>query len=425
MAIEIAILTCIEPPSTTMGVGRRKDTMTGEREGTRSATGRFAPVAGAVLLGLTIVLAVVGTALLFGGGDFGRVPWGLPGAAGLWALGFSGAGYPITRRHPENPVGWSLMVAGVASGVAVLGTGVPAADPDGPVLLLMNFWVVSVAALCTAVVLFPSGSPPSRWWWAFLGVVWGSGCLEYFRVLPPSQGFAFLPERLDALAAPTHIVFQFCLGVQFLALVARWRRSGAVERLQLKWVVYGVTLAASTALVVEVGLANLFPVLYVPGTYVLSVLVLVAPASMGVAMFRYRLYDIDVVIYLTLVYGALSATLALLYFGGIVLSQRIFSGFTGHDKLPQLAIVASTLAIAALFNPLRRRIQELIDRRFYRSKYDARNTLTAFSKKLRDETDLDVLGEDLVGVVRNTMQPEHVSLWLREPSGATKPKADG
>ena len=393
------------------------------RVSTQSASGRFAPVAGAVLLGLTMVLAVVGTALLFGGGDFSGVSWGLPGAAGLWALGFSAAGYPITRRHPGNPVGWCLMVAGVASGVAVLGTGIPGADPDGPVLLLMNFWVVSVTALCTAVVLFPSGSPPSRWWWAFLGVVWGAGCLEYFRAVPPSPGFAFLPERLDPLSAPTHIVFQFCLGVQFLSLVARWRRSGAVERLQLKWVVYGVTLAALTALVVEVGLANLFPVLYVPGTYVLSIVVLVAPAGMGVAMFRYRLYDIDVVIYLTLVYGALSATLALLYFGGIVLSQRIFAALTGQEKLPQLAIVASTLVIAALFNPLRRRIQDLIDRRFYRSKYDARNTLTTFSKKLRDETDLDVLGEDLVSVVRNTMQPEHVSLWLREPSGATKSKA--
>jgi hypothetical protein len=388
----------------------------------RLATGRFAPVAGVVLLGLTIVLVVVGTVLLFGGGDFGRVAWGRPGTAGLWALGFSVAGYPITRRQPANPVGWCLMVAGVASGVAVLGTGVPAADPNGPVLLLTNFWVISVAALCTAVVLFPSGSPPSRWWWAFLGVVWGSGSLEYFRAFPPSPEFAFLPERLDALAAPTHFVFQFCLGVQFLALVARWRRSGPVERLQLKWVVYGVTLAASTVLVVEVGLANFFPVLYVPGTFVLSIAVLVAPAGMGVAMFRYRLYDIDVVIYLTLVYGALSATLAVVYFGGIVLSQRIFAGFTGHERLPQLAIVASTLAIAALFNPLRRRIQDLIDRRFYRRRYDARNTLSAFSARLRDETDLEALGGELLAVVRETVQPEHVSLWLREkerdPDGA-------
>ena len=402
--------------------------MSSKVDGRRRATGEggIAKVVGVVLLAVTIVLVVVATALLFGVGDFSRVVWGLPGASGLWALGFSGAGYPITRRHPANPVGWFLLVAGVASGVAALGTGIPyAGDLNGPILLLMNFWVVSVAAQCTAVVLFPSGSPPSRWWWAFLAVVWGSGCLEYFKAFPTSPGFTFLPERLDVLAGPTNIVFQFCLGVQFLALLTRWRRSGPVERLQLKWVVYGVTLAASTALLVEVVFANLVPVLYLPGTFVLSLAVVLIPAGMGMAMLRYRLYDIDVVINLTLVYATLSATLALVYFGGIVLSQRIFAGFTGHEKLPQLAIVASTLVIAALFNPLRRNIQSFIDRRFYRSKYDARTTLEAFSAKLRDETDLDVLGEDLVSVVRNTMQPEHVSLWLKQTSAIEEAGKDG
>jgi hypothetical protein len=387
----------------------------------RPVSGRFAPVAGLLLLCLTIVLVVVGTVFLFGGGDFSRVVWGLPGASGLWALGFSVAGYPITRRHPDNLVGWCLMVAGVASGVAVLGTGVPyTGDPHGPVLLLMNFWVVSVAALCTAVVLFPSGSPPARWWWAYLGVVWASGSLEYFKAYPTSPGFAFLPDWLDVLSTPTNIVFQVCLGVQFLALLARWRRSGPVERLQLKWVVYSVTLTATTALVVEVVLANLVPMLYVPGTFVFSIVVLVIPAGIGVAMLRYRLYDIDAVINLTLVYAVLSATLAVVYFGGIVLLQRIFAGFTGHEELPQLAIVASTLVIAALFNPLRRRIQSFIDRRFYRSKYDARQTLESFGSRLRQETNLDTLGGDLVALVRETMQPVHVSLWLRDPSSTTK-----
>ena len=372
-------------------------------------------MAGFILLCLTIVLVVVATVFLFSGGDFSRVVWGLPGASGLWALGFSVAGYPITRRQPDNPVGWCLMVAGVASGVAVLGTGIPyAGDPNGPVLLLMNFWVLSVGALCTAVVLFPSGSPPSRWWWAFLGLVWASGSLEYFKAYPTSPGFAFLPNWLDVLATPTNIVFQFCLGVQFLALLARWRRSEPMERVQLKWVVYGVTLVATTALVVEVVLANLVPVLYVPGTFVLSMVVVVVPAGIGVAMLRYRLYDIDVIINRTLVYGALSATLAAVYFGGIVLLQRIFAGFTGHEKLPQLAIVASTLAIAALFDPLRGHIQAFIDRSFYRRKYDAQKTLSAFSEKLRDETDLEQLHVDLLSVVQDTLQPEHASLWFRE-----------
>jgi len=126
---------------------------------------------------------------------------------------------------------------------------------------------------------------------------------------------------------------------------------------------------------------------------------------------RYRLYEIDLIINRTLVYGSLTLTLVALYFGAIVVLQRVFVALTGQKST--LAIVASTLLIAALFNPLRRRIQSFIDRRFYRRKYDAAKTLETFSAKLRDETDLDALSGDLVGVVRETMQPAHVSLWLR------------
>ena len=138
-------------------------------------------------------------------------------------------------------------------------------------------------------------------------------------------------------------------------------------------------------------------------------------------MLRYRLYDIDVLINCTLVYGLLTVMLGLIYFGGVATTRAIFRALTGQEQQPQLAVVVSTLVIAALFMPLRGRIQSFIDRRFYRSKYDARKTLEAFSAKLRDETDLDALSEDLVGVVRDTMQPAHVSLWLRPeatPKGA-------
>jgi hypothetical protein len=149
------------------------------------------------------------------------------------------------------------------------------------------------------------------------------------------------------------------------------------------------------------------------------------PVAAGIAILKYRLYEIDILINRTLVYGSLTVMLIALYFGVVVLLQSVFVALTGEQST--LAVVASTLLIAALFNPLRRRIQSFIDRRFYRSKYDARKTLEAFSSKLRDETNLEALNAELVGVVRETMQPERVSLWLREPSArrGRRPTVDG
>ena len=137
------------------------------------------------------------------------------------------------------------------------------------------------------------------------------------------------------------------------------------------------------------------------------------PVAIGFAVLKYRLYDIDILINRTLVYGSLTLMLALVYFGGVTATQVLLQTLTGQQKLPQLAIVVSTLVIAALFNPLRRRIQSFIDRRFYRRKYDAAKTLDTFSAQLREETDLLTLNDELVSVVRETMQPEHVSLRLR------------
>jgi hypothetical protein len=165
-----------------------------------------------------------------------------------------------------------------------------------------------------------------------------------------------------------------------------------------------------------VGWRGIFEDIGSAGVYAL----LVVPVFTYIAILRYRLYDIDVVINRTLVYGTLTATLAAVYFGGVTATQATLHALTGQQEQPQLAIVVSTLAIAALFNPLRRRIQGFIDRRFYRSKYDARKSLEAFSSKLRDETDLDALSDDLVGVVRETMQPAHVSFWLRPDTAPKK-----
>jgi uncharacterized membrane protein YagU involved in acid resistance len=207
-------------------------------------------------------------------------------------------------------------------------------------------------------------------------------------------------------------------GSFLIAQIYRYARvSDRTERQQTKWVVFGVAVAIIGTLttLVTIGAAVDLPPREV-GPRMLSMLLmdafaLMIPLSIGVAVLRSRLFDIDVIINRTLVYGSLTATLVALYFGGIVVLQRVFVALTGEKST--LAVVASTLVIAALFNPLRRLIQSFIDRRFYRRKYDATKTLEAFSAKLRNETDLDALSDDVLDVVRETMQPAHVSLWLR------------
>jgi hypothetical protein len=210
------------------------------------------------------------------------------------------------------------------------------------------------------------------------------------------------------------------------ALILRLRRGSWVERQQIKWLAYAAAVATGGSILVytppeALGARWVTSVGYV----VVELGVLGIPISIGIAILRYRLYEIDTLINRTLVYGALTVLLAVVYFGGVTATEAVFRTITGQQRQPQLAIVVSTLVIAALFNPVRRRIQSFIDRRFYRSKYDARKTLEAFSTKLRDETDLDSLSDDLVGVVRETMQPAHVSLWLRPDASVTKEKAPG
>jgi hypothetical protein len=192
--------------------------------------------------------------------------------------------------------------------------------------------------------------------------------------------------------------------------VVRFRRSRGVERQQMKWFAY------AAALILLAPAVNPLPDV-VNGVWFALVLIATSTA-IGIAVLRYRLYDIDLVINRTLVYGPLTAMLVLFYLGGVVSMQYAFRALTGQES--QIAIVASTLAIATLFNPLRRRVQAFVDRRFYRSKYDAAKTLEAFSAKLRQETDLDALSDEVMRVVSDTMQPAHVSLWLRPPAEVGK-----
>jgi hypothetical protein len=207
-----------------------------------------------------------------------------------------------------------------------------------------------------------------------------------------------------------------CVVAAILSLVLRFYRSRGEERLQLKWFTYAAAVGLSTPLL----LSELAPAAFeVLGRLAWTLGFLSLPVSAAVAILKYRLYDIDRIINRTLVYAALTAVLVLVYVGSVFSLQYFFRVLTGETS--QLAVVASTLAIAALFSPLLRRIQAFIDRRFYRSKYDAAKTLEAFSARLRDEMDLAALREDLVGVVRETVQPAHASLWLRGPGKEKRP----
>jgi divalent metal cation (Fe/Co/Zn/Cd) transporter len=204
--------------------------------------------------------------------------------------------------------------------------------------------------------------------------------------------------------------------------VVRFWRSRGDERQQMKWITYAAGIMFTMVLLVtvlDVVAAN--SALAKVANPLTGAMFAGIPVAVGIAVLKYRLYDIDRIINRTLVYGTLTVMLAAVYFGGVTATQALFQLLTGQEEQPQLAIVVSTLVIAALFNPLRRRVQAFMDRRFYRSKYDATQTLAGFSAKLRDETDLEALNSELVRVVRETMQPAHLSLWLH-PDPALKDK---
>jgi hypothetical protein len=280
-------------------------------------------------------------------------------------------------------------------------------------------WVPGLGLFVFMALLFPNGRLLSTRWrpFAWLSVLvaavgtimsaFSPGPILGLNVSNP-LGIEGLPNVYEQLQA---LMFAL-ICIASASLLVRLHHARGVERQQIKWVAYAGALAASASLlnytVIEamdvrwIELVGLAPVL---------IGILGIPTAVGIAILRYRLYDIDIIINRTIVYGSLTVTLVALYFGVVVVLQRIFVLLTGQQST--LAVVASTLAIAALFNPLRRRIQGFVDRRFYRRKYDARKTLEAFSAQLRNETDLDALSGDLKAVIAETMQPAHVSLWLR------------
>jgi MFS family permease len=293
------------------------------------------------------------------------------------------------------------------------------------------YWFVMLAlALIYLPMLFPDGRLLSRRWLP-AAVIGGIGTLGIVLLAAlagtltegDASGYRIdNPIGIEDLGEPTKLPAFVVLEVLFAvgvvgaaaSVVARLRRSRGVERRQLEWFAYTTVLFIGSSMLTGI-ISDVTGVGWLGSvSFALSMIGLVClPIAVGVAILRYRLYDIDLIINRTLVYGPLTATLALVYLGGVAATEAVFRALTGQNQQPQLAIVVSTLALAALFSPLRRRIQAFIDRRFYRNTYDARKTLEAFSAKLRDETDLDALNAELVGVIRETMQPEYVSLWLR------------
>jgi uncharacterized membrane protein YhdT len=351
----------------------------------------------------------------------------------LTAVFYPTVGAIVASRRPENPVGWLLCLYGLVISISYFCAeyaiyallAEPNSLPAAEVLVWIASWMLSIIVGLPAFLylLFPTGRLPSRRWrwvaWLIAALVlagvitsaFSSGAL--MGVLGPIRNPLGIEGFTGVYKALLYFISPVALSAVVLSVFMRLRRAAGVERQQIKWFAY-----AAAASVMATSLAYLVPgVIDTPlwferMGFALNIAFIPAiPIAIGIAILRYRLYDIDRIINRTLVYGALSATLVALYFGGIVMLQRVFVLLTGQQST--LAVVASTLLIAALFTPLRRLIQGFIDRRFYRSKYDARKTLEAFSAQLRNETDLEALSDDLVGVVRETMQPAHVSLWLR------------
>jgi hypothetical protein len=351
----------------------------------------------------------------------------------------------VASRRPENPVGWLLCLSGVAIGTSSFTSQYaiysllarPGSLPAGEAMAWIASWLLPIMIGLTVfyLLLFPTGRLPSRRWrwvaWLTVAFVVVGVILSAFSAgalmgaLGPIRNPLGIEGFTNVYTALLYTISPLLHGAAALSVFVRLRHAGGVERQQIKWFAYSAAIFTIGVVLIVITLAIDTPLWFErPARAYSTVAGEAVPIAIGIAILRYRLYDIDIIINRTLVYGSLTPLLALVYFGGVTATQAIFRTLSGQEQ-PQLAIVVSTLVIAALFNPLRGRIQAFIDRRFYRKKYDAAKTLEAFSFRLREETDLQALNGELTRVVRETMQPSHVSLWLRPdtaPRGSRGPE---
>ncbi len=352
----------------------------------------------------------------------------------LIMFSFASIGALISRRRPENRIGVIFM------GVALLAV-LDLADLDfaqyalagqgelynlGVVAVWVASWIGVILfaySLFFPLLYFPDGKLPTpRWRWVVVFLValtsvqvaanmLLSGPLAGFPNLQNPFGVPAWHDLCEWLNTAAYYLGGAAIGVSALSLILRYRRAQDVEKLQLRWLAYG---AAAPQVILAV-VSNFVPNDPAAPTSILLTVMLffsliMVPVTVGIAILRYHLYYIDVIIRRTLVYAVVTAVLSLVYFSGVTVFQGLFSGLSGQTS--PAALVISTLAIAALFNPLRRRVQEFIDRRFYRSKYDAERALADFAAAARAETDLDALNNKLVQVAQENLQPARVGLWM-------------
>ena len=387
-----------------------------------------------------VALAVVNAAA--------KVVRGTPGDPVVGSfLVFPIVGVLIARRHPRNPIGWIMLAIGASWGLwglllAYATYGVftrpgAVARPDLALAMGSWLWVPSVVFMGTfLILLFPDGRVPSPRW---RPLAWFSASMlvaeSAYALLEPRtfslDGFPGIhnPLGIEALRPVQGaldllvIALPVCIVGCASSAISRWRRARGIERQQLKWLAAGgATTAALYVLFIALGAATSFGALERSSLWV-GFIEVVAPAffvlipiAIGVAILRHRLYEVDIIVNQALVYAALTGVLAVVYLGAVLVVGGTLRAVTG-EQAGTLAVAASTLAVAALFRPARARIQAFIDRRFYRRKYDAAQTVTAFIARLRDEIDLEAMSEELVSVVNDTVQPTHLALWLRPPEG--------
>src|SRR5215210_5475114 len=395
----------------------------GQGRGVGGMSGRAAAWLAWSLVVVSVVLLVGGFALaLMTRSTASERPYDGLVTLSVLALAFSVVGAIIASRQPRNAIGWIFCGVGVTIGFSSFagdyaefwlasGFGRGVLGETAAWFSSWSWTLLVYVPTSFLLLLFPDGRLPSqRWrpvaWCAVLGLI---GFLAGYVLTPgPLEDFPRIMNPygvdspiLEAVAVAGAILAAASMVASAVSLIVRMRRAGRVERQQIKWLAYGGALAVGAVFVggvISVWIGEV-------GYALTSIGLLGVPIFTGVAIARYRLYEIDIVINRTLVYGLLTVILAGVYFGGVTATQALLGTLTGQEQLPQLVVVASTLLIAALFTPLRRRIQSFIDRRFYRAKYDARKILETFSVRLRDETDLEALNEDLVEVVSETLQP--------------------